>query len=681
MVSAIHPNITHLQLYDDQYLLGPVEEVLSAFDTLKEEMAKIGIKESQGKSKIYSRNEIDDTQQTRCTDDYHLEVIPPEKGLIIAGCPMGSDEYVREELNNIVNGIKSQLDRLQTAASPVSSKPKQDIHTLYCILKYCIASQFNHVLRSCPPSLTASAATKLDDISIKFLSKITNTEEAINNLTNEEKLNVINKIFLPSSKAGMGITSSLKVAKAAYVGSICISAHWMNKIISHLSIQEETLLLPTFREYNDIINEFRETMPTQVENINITDIWSAQLPRIQHIISNELHKQTFNAIEAKLPLQSATVPNSVIPQYSEEDNNIIVQWIHNKNKNASAFLQANPADYNSHMSNQNFVTSYKQRLGLRTIANKHFCICGERLDISGNHFFKCSANTVRNAIRNPAHKHLKNYTKDAIQTIIKDAADCNLQILSYEPHIDNYFPRSTRPLPAIPVDRDGDDLLTPTQAIPENNKPSDKRADIAIKNGAETILIDVTMIEATGKHVKRHDKAEDVANQAVEIKMKKYQSTHDMSNQPNIKFFIAATTTQGALSKDFKKLLKYLVNLYPENIRTEKLQQIYQRLSAQIHKITNDNMHYALNTFGYIQPLPYSYQQNHRIFQSQNSFHQSQNAFLLSQSSSILPSRISQINDSNSALHFLSLSASQDSNSAPLSHFNCSSLANLPIGL
>ena len=52
------------------------------------------------------------------------------------------------------------------------------------------------------------------------------------------------------------------------------------------------------------------------------------------------------------------------------------------------------------------------------------------------------------------------------------------------------------------------------------------------------------MTEATAKFIKSHDKAEDPANQAAEVKMKKYSSTHDMNTSPNnVKLFIASATT------------------------------------------------------------------------------------------------------------------------------------------
>ena len=90
-----------------------------------------------------------------------------------------------------------------------------------------------------------------------------------------------------------------------------------------------------------------------------------------------------------------------------------------------------------------------------------------------------------------------------------------------------------------------------------------------------------------------------------------------MTTSPNVKFFIASVTTQGALSKDFKKLLKYLVNAYPENMRKYKLQQIIQRLSSQIHDITSDNLNYALEHMGTVNQI--NFPTNHSQTSQNNS--------------------------------------------------------------
>ena len=275
------------------------------------------------------------------------------------------------------------------------------------------------------------------------------------------------------------------------------------------------------------------------------------------------------------------------------------------------------------MSNSTFITVFKQRIGLRTISNKKYCKCGAILDIHSRHFLRCPLPEVRNAVRNSAHKHLKIYVKEAIHNIIKDTGHNTMQVLSYEPAIDKYYPKLAATASEMAgEDNDDEHLDEPTQTNSHSSDSRDKvkRADIVIKNGEESIIIDVTMTEATKKHTKPRDNAEDAANQAAVTKMKTYCATHNMTNRPNVKFHIASTTTEGALSIGFKKLLKELVNVYPANIRKDKLQQIYQRLSSQIHKITSDNILYALDKFGYVyMPDTSSQSSNRNVRNNRNS--------------------------------------------------------------
>ena len=315
---------------------------------------------------------------------------------------------------------------------------------------------------------------------------------------------------------------------------------WLSKIIPDLStetIREEKaiLSLPTFIEYNNILNQFKDEMPNKLNNINIISIWEKQFSKIQHIISSENQNITLKQIESNFPEQSTITPYSRYSQYSQEDKNKIVQHIQNKDKVSTAWLNSNPIDYNSHVSNSTFITSYKQRLGFKTIGNKKSCICGATLDSIGNHFFTCSQSKVRNKIRNTEHKNLKIFLQDTVTNIIKDVENSSLQLLKYEPLIDENFPKlSNQNNPITNNEPDYYDLQ-------ENDDPIltgtiiDKRADIAIKNEQETILIDVTMTEATAKFIKSHSKAEEPANQAANVKMKKYTSTHNMNTPPTSK--------------------------------------------------------------------------------------------------------------------------------------------------
>lgn len=203
-------------------IIGEINRLLPAFTTLKQEMTKLGIQESIGKSKIYSPSEISNADQETCRNEHNLLVIPTKSGITVAGIPIGSDEYITVTLSHIIDGIETQMETLMSAHLNVSTAPRADVHTLYAILKLCIPSQFNHILRACLPSLTAPAASRLEDLVIKFHMRITAIDTEIVYLPQQEKQKIIDTVFLSVKRGGMGITSSLRTTKAAFIGSICL---------------------------------------------------------------------------------------------------------------------------------------------------------------------------------------------------------------------------------------------------------------------------------------------------------------------------------------------------------------------------------------------------------------------------------------------------------------------------
>ena len=674
-VKELHPNVKLIQLHDDQYILGNINDVLAAYKTLTIEMKKIGIEESVGKSKIYSPTQISDTDQEICRNDYHLTVIPPINGIIVAGIPIGSEEYITSTLSNIIDGIEIQMETLMSAHTNVSTAPRADVHTLYTILKLCIPSQFNHILRTCLPSLTTAAATRLDNLVIKFYMRITNIDADFTNLPQQEKHKIINKIFLSINRGGMGITSSARTAKAAFIGSISLCAQWMGRIAPELIIpanseDHPTLTLPTFHEFNNIIKELQATMPKlqALQEIDIYEIWNTQTSGMQHIINNELHAQAQLALEATLPISSAEYPVYYThSNLSPNDRAEVTQCIQNLNTISSAWLQANPGDYDSHMDNYAFITSTKQRLRIRTIADRTHCMCHSSLDITGAHFFLCKHAGNSNKIRNPAHAHLKDLVIKIADKINKETGN-HMLIEKFEPKIDRYYPTKT-------TSTAGTHTRTTQQSHQSHNIDSeydnyrisanDKRADIEITNGSEKILIDVTIVEAIAQYIKPHSKADAPANQRAEDKMKKYTNTHNM-NEPfdrNTKFFIASTTTQATIGKQFHALLKHLVEAYPENIRRIKLRQIYERFSSKMHKITSDNFKFALNVFGRSSNYD-DHLDNYNLSQFRNSSIRSPSNHSQSRRTS---SRSQQRNLSNNQI--LPLSPNHNNNLRPLSIF------------
>ena len=137
-------------------------------------------------------------------------------------------------------------------------------------------------------------------------------------------------------------------------------------------------------------------------------------------------------------------------------------------------------------------------------------------------------------------------------------------------------------------------------------------------------------------------------------------------NEPfdrNTKFFIASTTTQATIGKQFHALLKHLVEAYPENIRRIKLRQIYERFSSKMHKITSDNFKFALNVFGRSSNYD-DHLDNYNLSQFRNSSIRSHSNHSQSRRTS---SRSQQRNPSNNQI--LPLSPNHNNNLRPLSIF------------
>ena len=424
-----------------------------------------------------------------------------------------------------------------------------------------------HILRTCLPSQTAVAANRLDNLVIKFYMRITKIDTDYDNLPQQDKEKLINKIFLSINRGGIGITSSARTAKAAFTGSICLCANWMGRIAPELIIPTDnedhpSLQLPIFKEFNNIVKDFQAIMPKQnaVQEIDIYDIWNSQSSGIQHILNNELQEQALLELESTLPITSTEYPNSRYSQLTQNDKVTIIQHIQNKDTISSAWLQSNPIDYDSHMDNSSFIISSKQRLNVHTIADRTHCNCRTKLDRTGTHFFACNNQANQNSIRNSAHKYLKDLLITLIEKINKDTSN-NMHILKFEPEMDQYYPSARH--------TQSHTTATTQHNVNTNITTINKRADFTITNGSETILIDVTIVEATAQYIKQHNKADAPANQRAEIKMNQYNQTHNMKEpfNANTKFFIASTTTQAAMGKQFISLFQHLVKSYPENIR------------------------------------------------------------------------------------------------------------------
>ena len=74
-------------------------------------------------------------------------------GAKVLGCPLGSPAYTRAETDKLASNIISLYDKIRDV-------PDGRIH--FQLVKFCIHTKFQYILRCLPPAATMEAATRLD---------------------------------------------------------------------------------------------------------------------------------------------------------------------------------------------------------------------------------------------------------------------------------------------------------------------------------------------------------------------------------------------------------------------------------------------------------------------------------------------------------------------------------------
>jgi hypothetical protein len=170
-----------------------------------------------------------------------------------------------------------------------------------------------------------------------------------------------------------------------------------------------------------------------------------------------------------------------------------------------------------------------------------------------------------------------------------------------EPLLSEYFPVVNNNITTI----QGNNTIiqgnnTPIQL--SNDDPTDKdksRGDMLlhdIKNG-KAFIVDFKLTEATAKYIRPHTRATQPAQQGEEIKINDYKKRFDITPTNNAEMIFFTLTTQGAPSKDAKKLIDMLFQDEPAESKNIKKQQFLERLSSGIQTMRSVNIQNVLQHY------------------------------------------------------------------------------------
>lgn len=203
-----HPGAPPLAYTDDTFLQGTSSAVTAAFPALCNLGAAIGLEVRLNKCGVYSRNAAAAIEAANI-----LEVPHRAEGLLVAGTPVGTDEYITSHADSKSDDVAKFIDGLQDIPLPLQDK--------FIIMRASTQMRLAHLPRVAPWNLVGEAIQRME-------SKVAEATFKLMSLPVQPEL-LASQVTLPLRYGGMGIraTSSLE-AKAAFLSAAAVTQKVMS---------------------------------------------------------------------------------------------------------------------------------------------------------------------------------------------------------------------------------------------------------------------------------------------------------------------------------------------------------------------------------------------------------------------------------------------------------------------
>ena len=216
--------------HDDIYTVSQPERVGDIHNLLRDELwhhSRIQI--HAGKTQIWNRGGFEPLghaallEVARMADPEaklwfgDLEDRPEERGIRVLGTPLGSDEFVRVQLQLTVDSHRLLLDRIPAV---------QDLQSAWLLLLFCAVSRATYYLRVCRPSVTDLFARQHD----------AQIWQCLVALLGHDPPNPVWEVgSLPLHLGGLGLRSAVRTAPAARWGSWADCLHTISERHAHIA--------------------------------------------------------------------------------------------------------------------------------------------------------------------------------------------------------------------------------------------------------------------------------------------------------------------------------------------------------------------------------------------------------------------------------------------------------------
>ena len=217
---AIRDGVTVLMNHDDITLVGVPNLVRQFMDRLKASMSELhsGLEISIPKLQAYPASlEAQQAFKPHGSPWADMKLVDPSEGIVVCGVPHGSDAFIQRHWES------QARDTVQTTFNNLMQVRSLQIRML--LLRYCVVSKTNFMLRVSPPALTAAASAIYEEAIMDIVKSCLPFNVHSAPLTDTMK----EQAFLPLRMCGLGLSKPSAVAHGAYIAGFLAALQQLRK--------------------------------------------------------------------------------------------------------------------------------------------------------------------------------------------------------------------------------------------------------------------------------------------------------------------------------------------------------------------------------------------------------------------------------------------------------------------
>jgi hypothetical protein len=168
-------------------------------------------------------------------EDGNTFTIIKTMGIDILGTPVGTPEYVKGALTDVLEDMIEEAEGLLKAATDDIVAPT--LQHVFHLIRVCVIPRANHLLRTIHPHAVGELLDKFDLAVVALVLNLIlgmDLDAAASSLTTKQLGAIGDRLHLPTSMGGVGLTGLRLVHEAAYLGSRLLVGASMKKRVPWL---------------------------------------------------------------------------------------------------------------------------------------------------------------------------------------------------------------------------------------------------------------------------------------------------------------------------------------------------------------------------------------------------------------------------------------------------------------